>query len=222
LPLDEEQDRRRIEQRHRAVSRKEYESNNWDKARQRLAKAYARLTNRREDFYEKLADDYTTANDAVFLEDLDVAGMLRDFGNSRNIVGMSWRKTIQAFQRQGKKNGCHVILVPPEGMTKRCANCQVETEKPLWVREHSCPACGFEADRDMNSALEIKRLGLEELGVDYDWSDLGQGLSEETPDGDATAASTDGSGYSASRVVDASRVVEAGSRVLKEATSVAE
>lgn len=220
LPLDEEQARRRIEKRHQAVSRKEYESNNWDKARQRLAKAYARLMNRREDFIEKLTHDYTTAYDAVFLEDLDVKGMLRDFGNSRNIVGMSWRKTIQAFQRQGKKNGCHVILVPPEGTTKRCTNCGVESDKPLWVREHSCPACGFEIDRDMNSALEIKRLGLEELGVDYDWSDLGQGLSEETPVETATAASTDGSGHSASVVLDVSCVVEAGkSPILKEATA---
>lgn len=75
----------------------------------------------------------------------------------------------------------------------------------------------------MNSALELKRLGLEKLGVDYDWSDLGQGLSESTPVETATAASTDGSGSSASSVVDARRVVEAGrSPILNEATSVAE
>lgn len=220
LPLDEEADRERIEKRHRDVSRKEYDSNNWNKARQRLAKAYVRLTNRREDYIEKLAHDYTTANAAVFLEDLYIAAMLENLGNSRNIAGMSWRKAIQAFQRQGDKNGCHVILVPPEGTTKRCSKCGVESEKPLWVREHSCPACGFEADRDMNSAIEVKRLGLEELGVDFDWSDLGQGLPEETPVETATAASTDGSGYSASVVVDASSVVETGrSPILNETDS---
>ncbi|WP_135306458.1 RNA-guided endonuclease InsQ/TnpB family protein [Haloarcula amylovorans] len=172
-PLDEEGDRCRIEKRHRAVSRKEYDSENWNKARQQLAKAYDRLQNRWDDFYEKLAHDYTLVNDAVFLEDLNVAGMLQNFGNSRNVSSMSWRKALQAFQRHGEKNGCHVILVPPEGTTKRCARCGVESEKPLWVREHSCPSCGFEADRDMNSALEVKRLGLEELGVDFGWSDLG-------------------------------------------------
>jgi hypothetical protein len=76
-------------------------------------------------------------------------------GNSRNVAAMSWRKTIQAFKRHGEKNGCHVIEVPPEGTTKRCSQCGCSTEKPLWVREHSCPACGFEADRDYNSALEM-------------------------------------------------------------------
>ncbi len=136
---------------------------------------------------------------------------------------MSWRKAIQAFQRQGDKNGCHVILVPPEGTTKRCLKCGIESDKPLWVREHSCPACGFETDRDMNSALEVKRLGLEELGVDFEWEDVvGQGRSESAPVETATAVSTDGSGFSASVVVDASCVVEPGrSPILKEATDVA-
>lgn len=146
--------------------------------------------------------------------------MLQNLGNSRTIAGMSWRETISVFERQGNKNGCHVITVPPEGTTQRCSKCGVETSKPLWVREHSCPACGFETDRDMNASLEVKRLGLEELGVDFDWSDLGQGLSEDTPVETATAVSTDGSGFSASVVVDASGVVETGrSPILNEAGS---
>lgn len=220
LPLEEETDRRRIEKRHRAVSRKEYDSENWNKARQKLAKAYARLNNRRDDFIEKLAHDYTTEFDAVFLEDLNVAGMLQSFGNGRNIASMSWRKTIAAFERQGNKNGCHVLTVPPEGTTKRCSKCGVESDKPLWVREHSCSTCGFETDRDMNAALEVKRLGLEELGVDFDWSNIGQGLSESAPVETATAVSADGNGFSASVVVDASRVVETGrSSILNEAGS---
>lgn len=113
VPLDEEQDRRRIEKQHRVVSRKEYNSNTWNKIRQRLAKAYARLNNRWDDVTEKLTHDYTTPYDDVFLEDLDSGGMLRQFGNSRNIVAMSWRKTVIAFQRQGEKNRCLVFLVPP-------------------------------------------------------------------------------------------------------------
>lgn len=218
LPIEEERDRERIEKRHRAVSRKQYESSNWSDARQRLSKAYVRLNNRWDDFYEKLAHDYTVVNDAVFLENLNVSGMLQTFSNSGNISSMSWRKAIRAFQRQGNKNGCHVLLVPPKGTTKRCSKCGVESKKQLWVRTHSCPSCGFETDRDMNSALEVKRLGLEELGVDFDWSDLGQGLSEETPVETATAVSTDGSGSSASVVVDASSVVETGrSPILNEA-----
>lgn len=181
-PLDESEDRERIKKRHQAVSRKQHDSNNWETARQKLAEAYERLSNRRKDFREKIARTYTTRYDAVFLEHLNVLEMLKQDSNGRNIAAMSWYETIQTFERHGTKNGCHVLTVPPEGTTKRCARCDVETEKELWVREHSCPSCGFKADRDRNAAYNVQKLGLDELGVDYEVDELlGLGEAEETP-----------------------------------------
>ncbi|WP_303703985.1 zinc ribbon domain-containing protein [Haloquadratum walsbyi] len=45
-------------------------------------------------------------------------------------------------------HGTHVVQVNPHGTTRECAKCGVETDKPSWVREHSCPNRGFEADRE--------------------------------------------------------------------------
>ena len=81
-PLDEDRDRERIKKRHRSLSRKQHESENWNRARQELARAYERLNNRREDYREKLASWYTEQYDAVFLEDLDVGSMMRQDGKS--------------------------------------------------------------------------------------------------------------------------------------------
>jgi len=209
--LDEQCDRDRIDRRHRELSRKEDGSKNWEKARQSLARAYERLYNRREDYREKLAHEYTSQYDAVFLEDLNVKSMTEGNGNSRNVAAMSWRQTIQAFKRHGKKNGCHVIEVPAEGTTKRCSQCGCSSKKPLWMREHSCPACGFETDRDYNAALEIKRLGLKKLGVETNTKPVGQGMAESTPV--ETALPTDTTQMSAKRVV------ETGSSCLKERTA---
>ena len=167
-PLDESEDRERIERRHRALSRKQHGSTNWEKARVKLAEAYERLVNRHKDFIEKLAHSYTTQYDAVFLEKLNVRGMLQQDSNGRNIASVSWSKTIKTFERHGNKNGCHVETVPPEGTTKRCARCEVESDKSLWVREHSCPACGFEADRDENASYNVLKLGVDEFGIEYD------------------------------------------------------
>jgi len=212
-PLDEQRDRDQIERRHRNLSRKEHGSNNWEKARQKLAQAYNRLQNRREDYREKLAHEYTTRYDAVFLEDLDVKAMTEDGRNSRNIAAMSWRETIQSFKRHGEKNGCHVIEVPPEGTTKRCSRCGCSTDKPLWVREHSCPSCGFEVDRDYNAALEIKRLGLEKLGVEAHTMTVGQGMAESTtPVETALPEDTEATANDVSPKC----VVETGSPCLKE------
>lgn len=75
-----------------------------------------------------------------------------------------------------------VETVLPEGTTKQCAKCSVESEKPLWVREHSCPACGFVTDRDQNAAFEVQKRGLEELEVEYSLDDvLGLGEAKATP-----------------------------------------
>ena len=218
-PLDEDDDRERIDRRHQAVSRKEHESNNWNKARQCLAKAYERLSNKRKAYREALANAYTQRYDAVFLEDLNVGSMMQQSGNSRSIASMSWYETLQTFQRFGEKNGCHVVLVPPEGTTKRCVQCGVESEKPLWVREHSCPSCGFETDRDRNAALEVQRLGLLELGVVEESDELGQELAESTPAETGTAAGSRSSSFR--DVVPASAVVDTGSPTLKERAAVA-
>jgi len=211
-PLDESEDRERIKTRHPALSRKEHGSNNWEKARVKLAEAYERLANKRTDFIEKLARSYTTQYDAVFLEQLNVRGMVEQDSNGRNIASMSWSKAIKTFERHGDKNGCHVVTVPPEGTTKRCARCDVESDKALWVRKHSCPSCGFEADRDENASYNIQKLGLEELGIEYDVEAVvGLGEAESTPAKTALPTGADESDNSSFRVVPAKRVVETGS-----------
>ena len=98
-----------------------------------------------------------------------------------------------------------VVEVEARGTTKECAECGVETAKPLWVREHSCPSCGFELDRDWNAALNVQQRGWNRLGVVH---------SEATPAETATAVDT--------LAVSASRVVETGSPCLKEAAQAAE
>lgn len=77
--------------------------------------------------------------------------MIESPENARNKAEVGWGDFIIILEHHGDKNGCHVVQVNPRGTTKECASCGVETRKPLWVREHSCPACGlvgFTLDRD--------------------------------------------------------------------------
>ena len=86
----------------------------------------------------------------VAVEGLDVKGMLESAGNSRNTASAAWNTFIYLLEYNCKREGTHFMEVDPEDTTKECASCGVKTDKLLWVREHSCPACGFEADRDAN------------------------------------------------------------------------
>jgi putative transposase len=229
--LDLSDERERLKREQRSLSRKTYESNNWQKQRRRVAAVYARMSNKKHDFKHKPAHFYTTEYDAVFVEDLNVKGMLESPENARNKAEVGWRDFITILEHHGEKNACHVVQVNPRGTTKECASCGVSMDKPLWIREHSCPACGFELDRDWNASLNVFSRGLKKLGVVHSeatspeiedfWCANESQSDSLTPVETATAVSTDGGDFS-SIIVDASRVVEAGSPALKEAAPAAE
>jgi putative transposase len=197
LNLSDEYDRLRREQ--RSLSRKEHGSNNWEKQRHGVAKVKRRIKRKIEDFQHKLTTWLVKEYDAVFVEDLNVSGMLQSEENARNKQDASWRRFIEMLEYKGDLYGTHVVQVYPRGTTKECAECGVETDKPLWVREHSCPSCGFEVDRDANASYNVLSRGLQKLGL---------GQAEVTPVETVTAVETDG-GWSSS--VPASRVIETGS-----------
>jgi putative transposase len=150
----------------------------------------------------KLSAYYAREYDLVAVEDLNVKGMMESPSNSRNTASAAWRTFLSLLEYKCEREETHFVAVNPKGTTKECASCGVSTDKPLWVREHSCPACGFEADRDANAAWNILSRGLQDVGV---------GRSEETPVETALPADT--------AVVSAKRVVEAGSPTLKERTA---
>ena len=197
LGLSDERDR--LEREQRSLSRKQYESRNWEEQRRRVAEIHARMSNKKRDYKHKLAHFYATEYDAVFVEDLNVKGMLESLENARNKAEVGWSDFRAILEHHCDKHGTHYVEVNPRGTTKECASCGMETGKPLWVREHSCPSCGFELDRDFNAALNVLSRGLEKLGVVH---------SEGTPVETATAVD--------SVSVSASRVIEAGSPCLKE------
>ena len=198
---DFSEERERIKRARRDLSRKEHRSSNWEDQRKVVAERHADLKRKRRDFLHKLSNYYATEYDLVAVEDLDAKGLVELPGNSRDRVGAAWGMFRRMLNYKCEHEGTHFITVNPDGTTKECASCGVSTEKPLRVREHSCPACGFEADRDANAAWNILSRGLEDVGV---------GHSESTPV--ETALPTDTS-------VSAKRVVEAGSPTLKERTA---
>ena len=106
------------------------------------------------------------------VEDVDVKPMLESAGNSQNTASAAWDTFTTLLEYKCNREGTHFVAVEPAGTTKECASYGVESNKPLWVREHSCPACGFEMDRDANAALNMLSRGLEKRGL---------GQSEGTP-----------------------------------------
>lgn len=103
--------------------------------------------------------------------------------NSRDRASAAWGTFLRMLEYKCEREGAHFVPVEPAGTTKACANCGVETAKPIWVREHSCPSCGFATDRDLNAAYNILSLGISN-------AEIGVGHSEDTPVETALPVST--------------------------------
>jgi putative transposase len=193
LDLSDEYDRYAREQ--RKLDRKEHGSNNWEKQRQTVAKSKRRIKRKVLDYQHKLTTWLVQEYDMVAVEDLDVKPMLETSQSAKNKQDASWSRFLTLLEYKADLHGTHVVKVDPAGTTKECSRCGVETDKPIWVREHSCPACGHEEDRDLNAAKNILSRGRKQLGA---------GRSESTPVETALPV------FIPLRV-DAKRVVEAGS-----------
>ncbi len=165
--LDLTDERERLEREQRTLSRKQHGSNNWKKQRQRVAECHATIKRKRRDFLHKLSTYYATEYDLVAVEALNATGLMELPSNSRNRASAAWGTFRRMLEYKCEHNGTHFVAVEPAGTTKACAACGVSTDKPLWVREHSCPSCGFEADRDWNAAYNILSRGIKHVGVGH-------------------------------------------------------
>ena len=192
-------ERERLEREQRTLSRKDHGSANYRKQQRTVARRHAELKRKRRDFLHKLSNYYAREYDLVAVEDLDAKGLMELPDNSRNRAGAAWGTFLRMLEYKCEREGTHFVAVNPRGTTKECSQCGVKTDKPLWVREHSCPACGFACDRDANAASNILSRGLAKVGVVH---------SESTPAETALPMDT---------VVSAKRVIETGSPVLSEA-----
>jgi len=192
-------ERKRLERAQRDLSRKQHRSANWEKQRRVVAERHADLKRKRRDFLHKLSNYYATEYELVAVEDLHAKGLVELPGNSRNRAGAAWGTFLRMLEYKCEREGTHLVAVDPKDTTKECASCGVKTDKPLWVRKHSCPACGFEADRDANAAWNILSRGITKR--------LGAGRSESTPVETALPTDTDS--------VSAKCVMEAGSPITR-------
>ncbi|HKN99269.1 MAG TPA: transposase [Pseudonocardiaceae bacterium] len=150
---------RRLRMLQKALSRKNKGSNNRTKARIVVARAHARVTNTRRDFHHKLSTTIVRDNQAVYVEDLAVAGLARTrLAKSMHDAGWTAFTAMLEYKatRHGRAFGRVDRWFPS---TRLCSVCGTVGEKlPLKVRSWTCP-CGAVHDRDVNAAINILAAG---------------------------------------------------------------
>ena len=134
----------------RQLSKKQKGSNNRDKQRIKVAKAFERLTNQKEAYIHSVANALLACYDTVFMEDLSVQGMLKNHNLAKAIQEVGFFRFKQILEDKAANNHKKVAFVGRfYPSSKTCHKCgYVNKELTLNNRDWICPKCGTEHSRD--------------------------------------------------------------------------
>jgi len=133
-------------------------SKNREKARVKLAKHEAHITNKRKDYCHKISRKLVDNNDVIVLEDINLQSMSQclKLGKSTNDLGFGMFRTFLEYK--SIETDTLVVRVPKfYASSKNCNDCgHKHTELKLSERSWFCPNCGVEHDRDLNASYNLR------------------------------------------------------------------
>ena len=161
-----------------SLSRKTIKSNRYEKQRIKVVSIHEKITNSRMDLIHKTTSDLIKQFDTIYLEDLNVKGMMKNHKLSKAISDVSWGKFIDVLEYKALWNDKQIIHIDrffPS--SKTCNKCGwINNGLTLKDRTWICPKCGEKHDRDLNASINILNEGyrLDNISVgttDYERGD---------------------------------------------------
>ncbi len=146
----------------RQLSRKVKDSNNRNKVRIKLAKAYKRITDKKQYYLHQVSNYLIDENQVICMEDLNIKGMLQNHKLASNIQEMSFYEFKRMLEYKANWYGRKLIFVDRfYPSSKTCNHCGYVNKKlKLSDRQWICPNCGEIIERDYNAALNIRDEGI--------------------------------------------------------------
>ena len=144
-----------------SLSRKTSKSVRYEKQRIKVARIYEKITNSRMDLIHKTTNSLIKQFDTIYLEDLNIKGMMKNHKLSKAISDVCWSKFIDTLEYKSGWNDKSVVHIDrffPS--SKTCSKCGwINNNLTLKDRDWTCPKCGEKHDRDFNAATNIENEG---------------------------------------------------------------
>jgi putative transposase len=160
-PRHERADRRRLARAQRELARKDKDSTNRARARLKVARVHARITDRRRDTLHQLTTRLVRENQTIVIEDLTIRNMVKNHSLARAVSDAAWHDIRFMLTYKSDWYGRDLVVIDRwYPSSKVCSQCGALAEKmPLNIRSWTCP-CGATHDRDVNAARNILAAGL--------------------------------------------------------------
>jgi putative transposase len=158
------------------LSKKKLGSKNRAKAKVKVARIHAKISDCRADNLHKMSRRLINENQVVCVETLKVKNMIRNRSLSKHIADASWGAFVHQLEYKADWGGRTVVGIDQFfPSSKRCSCCgHVVDTLPLDVRSWTCPECKTDLDRDTNAAVNVKAAGLAVLAFGESVSLLSQ------------------------------------------------
>ena len=99
-----------LKRKQQSLSRKQKGSNGRAKAKLLVAKVHERVSNARNDFQHKLSRNIIVENQAVIVETLKTANMMKNKRLARHIGDAAWSGFVAKLAYKAEASGVHLIL----------------------------------------------------------------------------------------------------------------
>ena len=149
---------RKLGRAQRKHARRKDGSRRKQKARAAVAVVHEKIANIRRDFLHKESTKLVSDNQVIGIEDLNVAGMLKNHKLAKHIADVSWSSFFRLLKYKAVLYGCDLVQAGRFYVSSQtCSNCGEKNPKvkDLDVRAWDCPHCGAHHDRDKNAAINI-------------------------------------------------------------------
>lgn len=143
------------------LSRKIKGSNRYQKQKLKVAKLHKKITNSRLDNLHKVSTELIKKYDVIFIEDLNIKGMIKNHKLAKHISDVSWSKFVQLLTYKAEWNEKEIVKIDrffPSSKTCSCCG-YINQNLKLDIREWTCPSCGSKLDRDLNASINILKEG---------------------------------------------------------------